>query len=218
MTGEEYTVAPRAWDRFRELDHLVNHWNRRIGPPSFYWYLTFEQSPEIHALVRRYQRAIPFPYYDHVSLRDLHVTLDRVEYEDTGSRKTLHAAVAAAREVCKKLPPIRVGISSMSGARGAIGFEMEPQESIRTLRDQLREATLSVIPEAPVRGPEFHAHIAIAYCNSDEVSPTETIEAVEALGPLRPIAVTVEKATLVLLRRLTNSYRWTAISRIPLGG
>ena len=49
-------------ERFRNIRLLHNHWSRPIGPRSYYWYLTFEDSAELHCLTARCQEGIAFPY------------------------------------------------------------------------------------------------------------------------------------------------------------
>ena len=73
-------VNPAAQERFRDLRWLKNYWSRPIGPRSYYWYVTLENSPELHSLARKCQAAISFPYYDLTSPRDLHLTLDRIGF------------------------------------------------------------------------------------------------------------------------------------------
>ncbi|GIE99818.1 2'-5' RNA ligase family protein [Paractinoplanes rishiriensis] len=214
MAERGQTRSNGGWDRFQAITHLANHWNRPIGPRSFYWYLTFETSNDLKTLAARYQKAIQFPYYDLVPLHSLHITLDRVAFEDAADSHMIETVRVAAQRECKRLTPFSIEIQSVSGTPGAIGFDVHPDNAVRDIRDRLRNATLSVNRAAPTRGPEFDAHIAIAYCNSDGVSTTETIEAIRSLGPMRPVVVTMSKASLVLLERRTRSYHWKTISQV----
>lgn len=205
-------------ERFRNIRWLRNHWSRPIGPRAYYWYLTFENSPELHSLVRECQEAIAFPYYDLMPSRDLHLTLDRIAFDDDITLDQLGTIEAAAIHACREIPPFDLTIGSLGGTPGAIGFAASPGQPIRDLRDTFREATLSVYPDAPVRRSEFHPHVAIAYANSDDVPAAEAIAAVEKLNAIARVNVTIEEGVLVLLERRQRSYAWQAISRIPVAG
>jgi len=214
-------VAGRSADKldhFRKTRWLHNHWSRPIGPRAYYWYLTFENSEELHSLARHCQEAISFPYYDQIAMDDLHLTLDRVAFEGEIESDRLDAIEAAAVSACRSIPPLRITIDSLGGTPGAVGFAASPAQPIRHLRDALRTVTTSVHPLAPTRDSELHPHVAIAYCNSDGISATEAIAAVEKAGSESCVDLTIEECTLVLLERRSRSYSRRAVSRIPLSG
>jgi 2'-5' RNA ligase len=205
-------------ERFRSIQRLHNHWARPVGPRSYYWYLTFENYPELHSLAEECQREISFPYYDLTPSRELHLTLDRIAFEGDIEPNRLADIEASAVRACAEMPPFEITIGSLGGTRGAIGFSAYPVDPIRELRDTLRAATLSFYPSAPVRDSEFHPHVAIAYANADNIPAAEVIAAVEKLNPAACVSVTVTHGTLVLLERRPRSYAWQAFSRIPLSG
>ena len=211
-------VNPAAQERFRDLRWLKNHWSRPIGPRSYYWYLTFENSPELHSLARKCQEAIAFPYYDLMSTRDLHLTLDRIGFDGDITPVQLDAVEAAARLTCHEIPPFNITIGSLGGTRGAIGFDASPVQPIKHLRDSLRATTLSAYPGAPVKRSEFHPHITIAYANSDGIPAAPVIAVTEKLHAEACADVTIKEAALVLLERRPRSYAWQATTRIPLAG
>jgi hypothetical protein len=74
--------AEAAAEPFRNIAMLRNHWSRPASPRAYYWYLTFADAPELHALTAQCQQAIAFPCYDPVPLENLHLTLDRIAFED----------------------------------------------------------------------------------------------------------------------------------------
>jgi 2'-5' RNA ligase len=213
----DYT-GPEELERFRTIRSLRNHWSRPASPPAYYWYLTFEDSPEIRALAGQCQEAISFPCYDLTPPHDLHVTLDRIAFTGSITPGQLADIKAAATRACESIPAFRITIGSLGGTPGAIGFTASPARPVREIRDTLRAVTLSVYPDAPVRRPEFHPHVAIAYANSDEVPAAEAIAAVEKLNPTARASVTITAATLVLLQRRPRAYEWEAVTRIPLTG
>ena len=207
-------------ERFQNIRWLRNHWARPIGPRAYYWYLTFEDSPELHSLVRDCQERIAFPYYDLTPLRDLHLTLDRIAPEDDITPDQLGTIEAAAIRACREIPPFDITIGSLGGTRGAIGFTVSPAQPLRDLRDTFRAAVLSACPDAPVRHSGLYPHVTIAYANSDGVPAAEVVAAVGKLNATARAGATVpiDKGVLVLLERRQHSYAWQAVSRIPLTG
>ena len=205
-------------ERFRNIRLLHNHWSRPIGPRSYYWYLTFEDSVELHCLTARCQQGIAFPYYDLTPIPDLHLTLDRIAFDGDITRDQLTAIEIAARRVCRNAEPLDVTIGALSGTAGAIGFTAFPAPALRELRDTFRAATLSVYPDAPVGHSGFHPHVTIAYANSDGVPAADVIAEVEKLNSVPSVNVTIKEGTLALLERRKCAYAWQVISRVPLAG
>jgi 2'-5' RNA ligase len=204
--------------RFRNIRLLHNHWSRPIGPRSYYWYLTFEDSAELHHLAAECQEAIAFPYYDLTPLRDLHLTLDRIAFEDRITSSQLTGVEAAATRACQKIQPFDITIGTLGGTPGAIGLTAFPAPPLQELRDTFRAATLSAYPDAPVGRSGFHPHVTIAYANSDGVPATEVVASVEKLNALPDVSVTIKEGTLAFLERRQRAYSWRAVSRIPLAG
>jgi 2'-5' RNA ligase len=205
----------RELERFRGIRRLHNHWSQPAGHPAYFWYLTFENSMQLHCLARECQKAINFPYYDLTPVNDLHLTIDRVAFDGDITHSRLADIEAAAKRACRKLPSFEVTIGALGGTAGAIGFTAFPAQPVQALRDTLRAATLSVFPEAPVTRSDFHPHVTIAYANSDAPA-AEAITAVESLNPIARVDVTISEGTLVLLERRRRSYSWRVVSRIPL--
>jgi len=212
----ETSDALEGLERFRNIKRLHNHWSRPAGPRSYYWYLTFENYPELHSLAEECQRAISFPYYDLVPTPDLHLTLDRIAPDRNIAPERLDAIESAAMRACGEISPFDCTIGFLGGTRGAIGFTAYPARPIRELRDTLRAATLSVYSNAHVKSSEFYPHVAIAYANSDNIPAAEVIAVVERLNSSAHVSVTVTHGTLVLLERHPRSYAWRAVSRVPL--
>jgi 2'-5' RNA ligase len=222
MTTDDEHGNDAAFDepeRFRSLRSLTNHWSRPIGPPAYYWYLTFEHSAELQSLAERCQQAIAFPYYDLTPISELHLTLDRIAFEGQITREQLDAIEAAARLACRNEPPFQIMISLLGGVSGAIGFTAFPEQPIRHLRDTVRAATLSICPDASVRQASFHPHIAIGYANTDGVPAADVIAAVDKLNASAArVQILVDHVSLVRLERVARSYAWQTVSRIVLSG
>jgi 2'-5' RNA ligase len=217
-TGDLADLKERELERFRNIRLLHNHWSRPSVPQSYYWYLTFENCPELHSLAAECQQAIVFPYYDLTPPRDLHLTLDRIAFRADMTPDRLERIEAAATSACAKIAQFNARVGFLGGTPGAIGFTVHPVRPIHELRDALRRVTLSVYPDIPAERSEFHPHVAIAYANSDGIPAAEAIAAVEKLNSIPPVNVTITEATVVLLERLPRSYDWRTISRISLAG
>jgi 2'-5' RNA ligase len=204
-------------ERFRHIQWLHNHWSRPM-PRAYYWYLTFEHCLDLHSLTRQCQDAINFPYLDLTPPRDLHLTLDRIAFDEDISPGILAAITAAAIRACHEVPAFEITIGPLGGTPGAIGFSVSPETRLRRLRDRLRAATLSAYPYAPVGRSEFHAHVAIAYANSDDVPAADVVAAVERMNATArtDVRVNVTDGALVRLEQRPRSYTWEAVSRIPL--
>jgi len=201
-------------EQFRSIQRLHNHWSRPISPQAYYWYLTFERSPQLHSLAAECQRDIAFPYYDLMPLRDLHLTLGRIASADDITPGQLDSIEAAAIKAGRKISPFNVTIGALGGTPGALGFTAFPVKPIRELRDTFRAAILISHPDAPAKDSAFHPHVTIAYANSDVLAA----EARAAVGKLNSLCVdvTINEVALVMLKRHQRSYKWWAVSRIPL--
>lgn len=203
---------------FRKVRRLANHWARPGGGPenrSFYWYLTFSRAPQLRELTRQCQQAISFPYYDLTPLDRLHLTVSRVAYRNAVRPSKVDKLVSAAREICQSVNAFTISVGRLSGTPGALGFNVSPYEPLRDLHDRLTAATLQVLPDAPVKQREFHAHVAIAYGNAD-VPSAEALAAVEQLNSLPEVDALVDDVSLVLLERGHRSYQWQVVETVAL--
>ncbi|HZM74566.1 MAG TPA: 2'-5' RNA ligase family protein [Candidatus Limnocylindrales bacterium] len=196
---------------------LTNHWARPLRGGSYYWFLTFEHQPQLQALVRRCQRAISFPYYDLTPPADLHMTLERIAFEEEISPQQLDEVAKAGEKTCETIRPLEFAVEHLGGTSGAVGFNAYPREPIHDLRDRLRAATASAYPAARFRTGEFDPHITIAYCNA-EVPAAQAVATVKALNGSVSVKLAVVNVSLVLLTRLPRAYRWQSVSRLPLLG
>jgi 2'-5' RNA ligase len=205
-------------ENFRKVRRLADHWARPGGGPenrSFYWYLTFLRARQLRELTQHCQKVITFPYYDLIPLDDLHLTMNRVAYQNAVDRSDLDAVLARAREACQSVNAFTISVGRLSGTPGALGFNVSPYEPLRDLHDRLTAATLQVLPDAPVKQREFHAHVAIAYGNAN-VASTEAFAAVEQLNGLPEAEVLVDGVSLVLVERGRHSYQWQVVDTVAL--
>jgi 2'-5' RNA ligase len=206
------------WATFSGLSLMTNHWHREgwwPGRSGYYWYLTFGSSPEVCAMASQCQAAIRAPYFDLVSIPDLHMTLERVAFEDEISEVQLKAVEIAGSAACRTLEPFNVG--PLAGSAGAISFSASPRTPLATLRRLLDDATTQAFPaRGQPENPQFRPHIGIAYCN-ESVPTGPVIETVRRLRRIPPAAVTISAASLVVLTRDQRAYRWVERRRMALG-
>lgn len=202
---------------FQGIQRLTNHWARPVRGNSYYWFLTFEDQPQLQTLAQHCQRSISFPYYDLTPAADLHMTLERIAFEEEISTRQLDAIAQAAEKTCQTINPLEITIEHLGGTSGAIGFDAYPRQPIRELRDRLRAATASTYPAARFRTGAFHPHVTIAYSNTDR-SAAQAVAAVNALNGSVSATLTVADVSLVLLTRLPRAYAWQAVTRVSLLG
>ncbi|WP_067690484.1 2'-5' RNA ligase family protein [Nocardia jejuensis] len=203
--------------RFEDVQWLRNHWSRATSRRGYYWFLTFEDAPELHSLAKHCQEAIDFSYYDPVSSEGLHMTLDRIAYEGDLDVDQVNAIEIAAKQSCEAIEPFALTIGELGGTQGAVGFDAGPAEQIRHLRNAVRSATRTAHPDAPVKPGELYPHVTIAYANSDGVHAGDVAASVAGLNAeIQTVEVSVQQVALVLLERRRCSYSWQVLSRIPL--
>jgi hypothetical protein len=83
------------------------------------------------------------------------MTLDKIAFDGDLTPDQLHRIEAIAARACREIQPFDVTIGPLSGTPGAIGFFCFPIQPIHELRNKLRQATLSVYPEAPFTVQSF---------------------------------------------------------------
>ena len=82
----------------------------------------------------------------------------------------------------------------------------------------LRRATLSIAPSAPVKASNGDPHVTIAYPVADGMPGAAVVTVDRINAGIRRVDVTITEVVMVLLERLTNSYVWDVIERVPLTG
>jgi hypothetical protein len=123
----------------------------RVGILGYYWFLTFEHATDLHALTEECQQVISVEHFNLVPAGGLHLTLDRIARDGECTPQQLGSIASAARRACRNRSPFIIRLERASNLHGAIGFDVEPVASFRSLRNTLRTATLSVYPEAPIK-------------------------------------------------------------------
>jgi len=197
------------------------HWDRPgwwPGRRAYYWYLTFGGESELREIAATCQAELSAPYFDPVRLDDLHMTLERIAFDDEINEATLTQIAAAAADMCRKTPTFSIYVGPLAGSSGAISFSASPYSTIAELRSTLDAARRSVLGRAtnPSDSTRFRPHIGIAYCN-ETVPADQIVDTVQSLRELPIVEVRVRAASIVTLTREQSSYRWIERRQIPLG-
>ncbi|MFI6362282.1 2'-5' RNA ligase family protein [Nocardia sp. NPDC050630] len=190
----------------------------RIGPLGYYWFLTFEHAPDLHAAAKDCQQSIDTRLFDLTPDDGLHLTLDRIAHDGASTPEQRASITEAARSACEDQAPFTLTIERLTNLRGAIGFILSPAEQINNLRDTLRAATLFAFPDAPVKDSSSAPHVTIAYPMYEGLSAEAAATAAAIYAPLDGVAVTVSDVTMVALERRGCGYRWDEVACLSLSG
>lgn len=188
----------------------------RIGPHGYYWFLTFEHAPELHASAKDCQQTIDSRLFDLTPVDRLHLTLDRIAHDGTSTPEQRAAIAEAAQRECENQGPFVLTIEQLTNLRGAIGFTLSPAERLNDLRNTLRTATLSAFPDAPVKDSSSEPHVTIAYPMYEGLAAAAAAAAAGIDAALDGVAVTVSEVTMVALERCGHGYWWDTVARISL--
>lgn len=188
------------------------------GPLGYYWFLTFERLPDLHAAAETCQRFIDPLYFEHTPIRGLHLTLDRIARVGASTPEQRRSVATAARRVLAEHPPLVMTVDEVTHLRGAIGFILEPAERISAVRELVRAATLSVLPDAPVKDSSSAPHVTIAYPKFEGLQKVAAATAGGIDVPIVGVEMAVAEVVMVALERRGYGYRWTEVGRARLGG
>ncbi|MBF6080079.1 2'-5' RNA ligase family protein [Nocardia cyriacigeorgica] len=188
------------------------------GPLGHYWFLTFEHATDLHIATTECQRTLDSSRFAATPTDGLHLTLDRIS-RNGGSTAQQRGRIATAAEIaCARQKPFVLTFERLVNIRAAIGFLVSPDERIHELRDALRTATTSVLPDAPVKDSSAAPHVTIAYPIYEGLT-AEAIAAVDAnASSARRVKASIAEVAMVALERRGHGYRWETIARIPLTG
>ncbi|NEW39282.1 hypothetical protein GV792_06950 [Nocardia cyriacigeorgica] len=188
------------------------------GPLGHYWFLTFEHARSLHTATTHCQTTLDGKHFAATPIEGLHLTLDRIARDGGTSVAQRARIVAAAERACADQGPFTLTIERLVNIRAAIGFIVAPTNRVGELRDGLRAATMSVLPDAPVKDSATAPHVTIAYPIYEGLN-AEAVAAVAAIDPdVDRVNVTVSEVEMVALERRGHGYRWETIARIPLTG
>ena len=211
--AERSVASPEAdWRAFSRLSGMTNHWDRADWSPGrtgYYWYLTFgDEASDLRAMAAVCQRAfISNPAFDLVPLRDLHMTLSRVGFEDELPVNCLIDVEQHVADAMASLEPFTMQVGPLAGSAGALSFSAAPYGQLNELKVRIDRATSTALGTA-TSDDRFRPHVGIAYCNSS-LPLVPTVKTVASLRSLGPVHCRVAHVSLVRLTRLDRAYRWT---------
>jgi hypothetical protein len=169
------------------------------------WHFTFDDQPDLHDLVRRYQaRMAHFPGLDPIPVRWLHLTTQGLGFTDEVSEEVVSAVVEGVRTRLADIAPIRLHVGPAVVDPEVVRLRVAPADALTPVRSAIREAITTVT--GSVDEPEgWNPHISVAYSNAEgPMAPITTVLADE----LPPVQVTVSDVQLILLGRDEHCYTW----------
>ncbi|MEV0550634.1 2'-5' RNA ligase family protein [Nocardia salmonicida] len=187
------------------------------GPLGYYWFLTFDHASELHSRTKECQQAIDPAYFTTTPTDGLHLTLDRISRPRGCTVDQRASITAAAQHACRDLRPFNLSVDRLTNIRGAIGFVISPAAPVRELRDKLRAATISVLPQASLKESTSDPHVTIAYPSFEGLEEMAAAAAATVGDVIHGFDVVTTEAALVSLELRDNSYIWDVIDRIELG-
>ncbi|WP_194828050.1 2'-5' RNA ligase family protein [Nocardia sp. XZ_19_231] len=187
------------------------------GPLGYHWFLTFDHASELHSRTKECQQAIDPAYFKTTPIDGLHLTLDRISRPYTCTFEQRASVAVAAQHACRNLQPFSLSVDRLTNIRGAIGFVISPAAPVMELRDTLRAATISVLPQASLKESTADPHVTIAYPVFESLEEIATAAAATAGSAVHGFDIVTTGATLVSLELRDNSYKWDVIERVELG-
>lgn len=209
------------WRRYRQLDRLVNHWERpgwEAGRRSYHWIVRFDERPAVQRLAERCQARLGnLETLDLVPVGSLHLTVQRVSFTDEITSSQALAVAAAASERCASIRPFAATVGPLTGSANSVFLNVGPHWPFHLLRQAVVAATAHVrgaeaVPDHPAT---FDPHVSIAYNRRPTVAKP-VIAQVATARSIPSVTVQVETVSLVELRRDGHTYLWRQIAAVPL--
>jgi 2'-5' RNA ligase len=204
----------------RVEDHVDDHWRWRPdwapGRACLWWYLTFEDHPEVADATETLRRRLAdHPAADPVPAPWLHLTVCEVAFADRLPAAGVASVADSVREAVAA-HHISLELRTVTTMPGAVVLAAGPLGPWRGLAERVRSAT-----EAAGAGPavavaeSFWPHVTLAYVNR-RVSRTALLHDLERDVP--EIRVEPRALTLAAVTRRDRHYQWLVHDRAPLGG
>lgn len=215
--------ADQEWNRFQQVQRMVNHWDRPGWTPgrrSYHWMVMLGDVPALTALANRCQEQLrDLPHLDMVPTTSLHITMQRLAFTDEVSPAVAAAVVNDVRRRCVDFPAIPVEIGPLAGSPGAVRFSVGPPEPVSRLHDLIRESIAEVRGSTapPEQASGFVPHVSIAYHNTP-ADARPLVQRVASLRHLPPVTTVIQSVDLVELRREGHRYVTTKQADVRLAG
>jgi 2'-5' RNA ligase len=202
-----------------DLTDLHEHWRWRPDwPPErecLWWYLTFEDAPELARLAHEVTSALTASAYLDVIPPDwLHLTLREVGYADSLSDDDVATFVATASRRLALFESLALEVGPVGMLDGAVALCVRPAHAVQRLRDQLPGHSTQPLAEDmpyPVAAPP---HVSLAYVARDCRSADLRLAPGSATSR---VGVRVSHVVLASVTRRDRHYQWTVRARLPFG-
>src|SRR5690606_4479105 len=136
-------------------------WTR--GRRWYYWLITFDRDPLVHALALRCQDGLRgLATLDFVPVSILHVTMQRVRTSEYSSPGQLREVVAAARSALTGSWPLELTVGPLAVSPGAVRLSVGAHGPVRAVRVAFRSAVASVSGATSIGGDAmFGPHVSV---------------------------------------------------------
>lgn len=221
MATREHEQYEDRWRVFQQLDQMKDHWwwrpGWRVGRSFYTWHLTFEQSPELHDLVRRVERDLDVKGLDLVPEEGLHLTMQGVGFSDEVTAADVDRIAEHASALLRVRPPFELALGPVDPDAEGIGLLVEPWQDVEETRRLVRDAIAATwgADNVPEHAAGFRPHVTVAY-SAGNGDLGEIRSRLESLRTLEPVTVQVQQVQLIRLNRDEKVYRWDVAHTVPL--
>jgi 2'-5' RNA ligase len=188
-----------------------------VGRRFYTWHLTFEGQDDVHRLAAEYRSALA-PLGDVLTpIPDqwLHLTMQGIGFVGEAKNADVHAIAAAARVRLAAVPAFDLRLGPAVLDPEAVLLRVEPEGSVRDVRDALRYAIQEVLGEVPEKAEGFTPHVSVAYSAAD--GPAKPIAQALADIDAAPARARIVAAELIVIHRDNQMYEWESFAKVPLG-
>jgi len=200
-------------------EQMRDHWWWRPGWHEgrryYTWHITWGQA-DVHRYVDEYQRALAdVPGLDLVPPQWLHLTTQGIGFTDEITDGTIEQIEAAVRPRLAAIHAPGVLLEAPVVDPEAVLVPVQPADSIRQIRREIRAAIGDVLPVVPEDDDGFQPHISLAYSSSN--GPAAPVTAALASARVAPARALVTHISLIRIHRDHRMYEWSPVAEVPLG-
>jgi 2'-5' RNA ligase len=215
--GRDGGTTPDVDDSLEDVD---DHWGWRPDwahdRACLWWYLTFEDHPQVAAGTEKLRRSLADqPALDPVPAPWLHMTLCEVAFADQLPATRVAAVADAVRQTVAD-DSISLELAQVTTMPGAVVLAADPLGPLRALAEKIRSVTEAAGAGPAVAGTEdVWPHVTLAYVNRRV--PRKAL-LVDLKGDVAEILVQPRALTLAAVTRHDRHYQWMVHDRVPLNG
>lgn len=204
-----------AWTH-QHATELRDHWwwrpGWRVGTRFYAWHITFNEGPDLHRLVERYQAALaPHPGFDPVPQQWLHLTMQGVGHVEDVTPAQCRGLLEAARHELAGIGPLSAQFHKPVIRPEAIALPAMPPANVDRIRRAVRTAIAAAL--GPARLTEhadgFQPHVTVAYSTTTQSAGpyASLLEAVD----VRPVDIAIGAMSLIEMHRDHRMYEWQTV-------